>query len=72
MRKEDKFDKLFHQYQKMRSDEIQREGQALFNALYTIDPSLANKLTNTDVDCFFDNSKIGSFLEEIDRKWKLK
>lgn len=38
-----------------------RWGQALFNALYDINPELADHVRGTGADPFYDNSKINHF-----------
>ena len=44
-----------------------RRGQALFNALYTLDPKLANKTRGIELDPFYDDKKVPKFLERVSR-----
>ena len=42
-----------------------RRGQCLFNALYDINPDVANNIRSTDSDCFYDDNKIETFFNEL-------
>lgn len=42
-----------------------RRGQALFNALYSMDPGLANQISGTDADPFYDDSREQLFTEAV-------
>ena len=42
-----------------------RYGQAIFNAALEMFPNATNKLRNTKYDCYYDNSKILSFLNQL-------
>jgi len=44
-----------------------RAGQSIFNCTYSIIPDIADKISITDNDCFFDDSKIEDFLKEVAR-----
>ena len=46
-----------------------RNGQALFNALYDVDPDLANKLRSTHVDCFHQDRLMPKFIGSIFINW---
>jgi len=46
-----------------------RKGQATFNAVHTIDSEIANELRGTELDCFYDDSKIGVFMKYLHSKW---
>jgi len=46
-----------------------RMGQALFNALHTVDADLYTKLTATDKDCFYDDKVVDAFLAEVEARW---
>lgn len=41
-----------------RDQSVLRYGQAWFNALHDVRPDLADQIRGTDVDPFFDNSKV--------------
>lgn len=47
-----------------------REGQALFNTLYDIRPSLADRTRATDIDPFFKDSNIAAFLQFVIERWE--
>lgn len=42
-----------------------RLGQAIFNAAYEYFPIAVNKLRGTEYDCFYDDDRIGKFLEKL-------
>lgn len=47
-----------------------RVGQIFFNTLAEIRPDLADGLRGwTHIDCFYDDKKLGAFLEHIIQKW---
>lgn len=46
-----------------------RNGQAMFNALYDIDPDLADKLRASPVDCFHQDRLIPEFIGAIFINW---
>ena len=46
-----------------------RKGQWLFNDLYEINPILANKIRNTEVDCFYNDRRIPKTLEYAKQHW---
>lgn len=50
-------------YQAMHPE--QRRGQAHFNVLYIGHPSIANEIRGTEVDPFYDDSRIVDFLESV-------
>lgn len=47
--------------------EGQRIGQAYFNALYDVEPEIADQLRGTDFDCFHEDSNLVGFLFEAER-----
>lgn len=51
----------------LRSHPDWRWGQALFNALHRIDPTLANKIRGTVADPFNDNIRAPEFMEAVMR-----
>lgn len=53
----------------LRGNPAQRRGQALFNHLHDVRPDLANQLRGTDLDPFYDNSKVVDALEFIQQHW---
>lgn len=55
--------------QQMFSSEHFRYGQSVFNALKTFDPDSANKLTTTEVDCYYDDSKVEDFKNTVNTIW---
>ena len=52
-----------NEMQRLHSD--WRPGQALFNALHTIDPALANQIRGSQADPFHDGSRIEAFGEAV-------
>lgn len=46
-----------------------RQGQAASNALYLLRPDLAAKVTASDIDPFYDDSKIDRFYEWLYLNW---
>lgn len=42
-----------------------RKGQALMNALHHVDPTLYKEITNTDADCFYDDTKTAKFWDKV-------
>jgi len=46
-----------------------RKGQILFNALWTVDPNMANRLRGTDLDPFHDDSKMDACTTYICKEW---
>lgn len=42
-----------------------RKGQALFNAAVSVIPELVEELVGTEVDPFYDDSRISAFLTAI-------
>jgi hypothetical protein len=53
---------LFHEANKR---EGERLGQAMFNALYELDPEAANRIRGTLVDPFHNNANIPNFLSTL-------
>ena len=47
----------------------QRKGQATFNAVYDVDPALADSLRGSELDCFYNDSKIGQFMQVVCDSW---
>lgn len=43
----------------------ERWGQALMNALNVLFPKAEKKISQTEADCFYDNSKEGKFWEAL-------
>jgi hypothetical protein len=43
----------------------QRKGQSLFNALYELNPEMANALRYTDADPFYQDNRISDFYTEL-------
>ena len=50
----------------------QRKGQAIFNAIHTVDPDTANKLRATDLDCYYFDERVKLFLEKVYEIWEAK
>jgi len=42
-----------------------RMGQSYFNALAKVNPDLADKITDTEYDCFYDDNKVVNFIEYL-------
>ena len=61
---------IFNQaYQTYMQTGYQRKGQATFNAVYDVDPALADSLRGTELDCFYNDSKIGQFMQVVCDSW---
>lgn len=61
---------MFNQaYQTYIQTGFQRKGQATFNAVYDVDPALADSLRGTELDCFHNDSKIGQFMQVVCDNW---
>jgi len=46
-----------------------RYGQSLMNILYQVHPDLYKKITQTDLDCFYDDGTVRYTLEYLEKKW---
>ena len=57
-----KLNKLLKEWNEMKKDKHQREGQALMNALSKIDIDAYNAITATEVDCFYNDDRIPEML----------
>jgi len=55
----------FHVHAKFFMDNGLRTGQSYMNALYELDKDLYNKISDTESDCFYDNGRIGAFMEKV-------
>jgi hypothetical protein len=44
-----------------------RYGQAVYNCLATFAPDIAEKIQGTEFDPFFDDNKVGAFMNEVFR-----
>lgn len=49
----------------------QRKGQALFNAIAVVDPLLANRLSGTEVDCFYNDKACKIFRKEVYKAFEI-
>ena len=49
----------------VRDNKYMRRGQSLYNHLHDINPELANSINNTELDPFYVQSRIPTFLEFI-------
>jgi hypothetical protein len=47
-----------------------RRGQSIFNCTYKLLPEISNKLTGSKFDCYYDDTKIESFLKETMRLYQ--
>lgn len=56
--------------QQERMTDGERPGQALFNALDSIDPVLALKIAGGDADCFYIDARMGDFLNIVLDAWE--
>lgn len=48
---------------------VQRKGQATFNAVFDVDPEIANQLRGTDKDCFYFDAHIDAFMKVVYERW---
>lgn len=46
-----------------------RYGQTIMNVLWDIWPEKYNELTDSDCDCFYNNSKVDAALEKLQKEW---
>jgi len=49
-----------------------RYGQSIMNILYNVRPDLYKKITQTDLDCFYDDSVVKYTLEYLEKQWNDK
>lgn len=56
---------FLHTYNEKKQDGHQRDGQALMNALYSVNPDLYQEITGTDADPFYDDNKIEKFWNKV-------
>lgn len=47
-----------------------RYGQYIMNELYNIWPEKYAQLTNSDLDCFYDNGIVRLTLDDLEKNWK--
>ncbi len=50
----------------------QRKGQAIFNAVQTVDPETANKLRATSCDCYYSDDLVAPFMKKVYEIWGIK
>jgi hypothetical protein len=62
---QEQFDLLIDKVIEFRKHPALRLGQAMYNALYFIDPDTATELNGTDADPFYSDEKIPQFLAAI-------
>ena len=46
-----------------------RHGQSIMNVLYNVRPDLYKNITQTDLDCFYDDSTIQFTLNHLEKVW---
>jgi len=46
-----------------------RYGQIIMNELYDVWPDKYAEITNTEYDCFYDNSKVKLALSKLEQEW---
>lgn len=51
------------------SHEQLRYGQSLMIALKNVDAELYVKVTGTEYDCFYDDDRVETFLNYLDKQW---
>lgn len=62
----DKVVDYIHASEKFRkSNPTMREGQAYMNVLFEMYPEIYKRITGTEYDCFYDDSRIFHFFSEI-------
>ena len=64
-----KYELFDEEFRKYMSYGCMRKGQATFNAVFSVDSEIANKLRGTEKDCFYFDDKIEKFMEEVYKKW---
>lgn len=61
----DKVDKFYYE------NEFElRHGQSIMNVLHLIRKDLYEKITNTDLDCFYDDGTVQFTLEYLEKAWE--
>ena len=60
---------FFKKYSEYKSQHL-RSGQAVFNALSNVDRALADKIRNTEFDCYYNDKNIGVVLSLLVDKYK--
>lgn len=48
-----------------------RYGQSIMNELWVVDPEKYKEITQTDHDCFYNDSIVPLTLEKLKKEWKL-
>jgi len=46
-----------------------RYGQSIMNILYQVRPDKYKEITQTDLDCFYDDGTVKSTLDYLERTW---
>lgn len=46
-----------------------RHGQSIMNVLYKVRPDLYHKITQTDLDCFYDDGTVRFTLDYLEKNW---
>lgn len=46
-----------------------RHGQSIMNVLYKVRPDLYRKITQTDLDCFYDDGTVRFTLDYLEKEW---
>jgi hypothetical protein len=46
-----------------------RYGQSIMNMLYQVRPDKYKEITQTDLDCFYDDGVVKSSLDYLERTW---
>lgn len=60
----DKTDKFYYDHE----FEL-RHGQSVMNILYKVRPDLYKKITQTDLDCFYDDGIVRLTLDHLEKTW---
>lgn len=60
----DKVDKFYYE-----NEFDLRHGQSIMNILCRIRPDLYKKITQTDLDCFYDDGIVRFTLEYLEKNW---
>ena len=59
-----KVDRFYHD-----NEPKMRYGQTIMNMLYQVWPDWYNKITGTDLDCFYDDGIVRFTLEYLKKEW---
>lgn len=63
------YEMFVHDYTIMCARTKLRQGQLAFNNLWAIRPDLSERIRATDLDPFYDDSRLGDFFAYVEAQW---